>query len=664
MVDEEGKDTGNGDEPITHTNLDLSRRTLEPHECDLNGHIFEGETNFKGTTFLGHANFEGATFKNGADFSNARFQAGASFEEAKFLNEGDVWFDSARFSGKLPIFFFSTVFENDGHVSFGHTIFDNDDGVSFISARFNNGDDVSFHSATFKNTYDISFTSAKFHSNGDIQFDSARFENKGDVSFKSARFENEGKVTFEHTRFTNEGDVSFDSVRFENTEYVLFGFASFANNGSLSFGSARFKNSGDVFFYYTGFKNKGVVWFESARFENNGDVSFDRANFNNNSLLYFSRVLFVNDGGLLFSVAEYGDKINATFRECQFLSNGNILFSNARHPEKGSLVFQRCHFEPTGNVNFTGALFRHTMFEGGKVEWISDLLKPTKNEKKAKEKKKEFSELPDAVKKLIKNRKESFHTAVFHGDAVVLFKDLTPESAKHLTFRLTDLSRAKFDGMTLSHIQLNAPTWLKVGLRQMLYEEYEFRESHKKKPKWERFKMYFSKLPDEKKMQLKNLENQYTQLKTNLERQGDYYNSGHFHYGEQEMRRKGFYWLGRLFGLTHVYKLIAGYGEKPQRAGLSALALLLITSITIIFLKGLEGGMAVGDLLQIKDWYQVTVSIFKTSVGVITPFSWRGEISQITGSNWWHYAVLIIGQILLYVQIPLFIMAVRRRFKR
>jgi len=34
-----------------------------------------------------------------------------------------------------------------------------------------------------------------------------------------------------------------------------------------------------------------------------------------------------------------------------------------------------------------------------------------------------------------------------------------------------------------------------------------------------------------------DVENQYTQLKNNLEKQGDYHHAGDFHYGEQEMRR-------------------------------------------------------------------------------------------------------------------------------
>lgn len=357
-----------------------------------------------------------------------------------------------------------------------------------------------------------------------------------------------------------------------------------------------------------------------------------------------------------FRNAEFGEKINAAFNECLFLSKHDITFKGARFPEKGSFVFQRCHFEPTGNVDFTGVFFRHTMFEGGEIKWIPRLLnfQQKTNDKKSKENELSISEKWSlALLATLKQHRIPSPTLVFHGDAVVLFKDLTSESAKHLTFRLTDLSRAKFDGMTLSHIQLNAPTWCEKKSRSMLYEEYELSKSHKEKPLRERFKMYFSKLSDEKRMLLKNLENQYTQLKTNLERQGDYYQAGQFHYGEQEMRRITLPWYVKLCGLTNIYRLVAGYGEKPLRA-LLCLALVILLS-PLLIPDAIEVD-SVTDLCS-RDYFQ-------TVIRLITPFSWRNESGCINITNAKHYIPLIFTQILIYIQLPLLIMAVRRRFKR
>ena len=606
MVDEKGTDSGNSDEPITHNNLNLSGKTLRHAECDFSGHVFKGKANFFSTTFDGKANFEGATFKNGANFSRARFLAGASFEEAKFINEGDVSFDSAMFQNKGKVSFYSASFENEGNID--------------------------FHSARFENEGEVSFKSTRFVNKGSVLFDSARFKNNGDVSFARAKCE-------------NKGIVSFNSARFENKDNVWFIITKFANEGNVLFGSARFENDGSVLFIGTKFENKGNVSFNSAKFKNKGDISF-------------MQVPWVNDGQLNFVNAGFGDEINVRFLECFFLCKDYISFELARFPEKGSLVFQRCYFELTGNVIFTGAFFRHTMFEGGEVEWISFLLESTNSERWAKEQEEEISNMPDAVKELIKNKKESFHTNVFHGGATVLFKDLTPESAKHLTFRLTDLSSAKFDGMTLTHIQLNAPTWWKENGRSMLYEEHEFREAQKKKPMWERFKEYFSEHTHEKKMQLQNLENQYTQLKTNLERQGDYFQAGQFHYGEQELRRLRTSWWGRNLSLLSLYRACSGYGEEASRSFIYVL-------IVIILFSGMLLLIDFKDVLHNWNPSEILTTCRKIVVELITPFSWKGQPKPWAFKKGnLYYLLLIGGQILLYIQISLFVLAVRRRFKR
>ena len=59
-----------------------------------------------------------------------------------------------------------------------------------------------------------------------------------------------------------------------------------------------------------------------------------------------------------------------------------------------------------------------------------------------------------------------------------------------------------------------------------------------------------------------------------MQRHGNYSRAGKFYYREMEMRRKGSdsrkerMWLG-------LYNLLAGYGEKPVRTGISALVTVL-----------------------------------------------------------------------------------------
>ncbi|MCH8314194.1 MAG: hypothetical protein IID17_14560 [Nitrospinae bacterium] len=231
-------------------------------------------------------------------------------------------------------------------------------------------------------------------------------------------------------------------------------------------------------------------------------------------------------------------------------------------------MFQRCYFARTPIIDFTGAVFRHTTFEGGKISWLEDQPDRTLTAVLKNRLKEKFDDLPQEAKDRIESLVMAIpeFSNVFDDGVEVLWKDLTTESAKNLTFRLTNLSGSKFDGMTLTHIQLNAPTWAVKDRRNVLYEDLQ------------------SKGEKRTADQLRNIEDQYTQLKNNLERQGNYLHAGDFHYGEQEVRRerlikeKGFYTdIPNIFKylLATFYKAVSGYGERPERAVLATLVMLL-----------------------------------------------------------------------------------------
>ncbi|MFQ5674215.1 MAG: hypothetical protein ACE5G9_14130 [Nitrospinales bacterium] len=200
---------------------------------------------------------------------------------------------------------------------------------------------------------------------------------------------------------------------------------------------------------------------------------------------------------------------------------------------------------------------------------------------------------------------------------------------------------------------MNAPEWDKTeNYRTILYKEKLFRDTSNA----------FSD------SQLKNLENQYTQLKNNLERQGDYLHAGHFHFGEQEIRRKILQReknsknkLERL--LIWCYRFLSGYGERAGRASTVFLGGLLAASLVLALVSADYSGIAKMGVWQILR--TGLVKWFGSGVEIVTPFSWRYTMDGINSSNWFRYAILIFSQIaLLGVQLPLLIMAVRRRFKR
>ena len=556
--------------------------------------------------------------------------------------------------------------------------------------RLEDGADVDFTGAQFWNQSKVDFSRSLFLNPETVSFDDSSWSNGGDVWFLQAKWSNVGDVGFDSAVWSNVGDVGFDSAVWSNVGAVRFGFAKWSNGGHVGFRSAVWSNGGDVGFGSTSFNNKGGIGL--------------------------AHLILANGGKGAFSKIRFREEAEVRFDECLFIPKEKLSFRGARFPEKGSTMFQRCFFGRTPEVDFTGAYFRHTSFEGGDVGWLKEDPKFTFQQNRLQEILKKLSRLgnlpgwlekyrnmavpsegagqalppggsgsepqsgpdqegrqdssPPSRLRMTFNRifcrfsKNLSHrnsgdssqpqkpTPVFDPETRVLWKDLTPESARHLTFRLVNLSRSIFDGMTLSRIQLNAPGWDNSKDRGALYEEVQMSLAM---PLYEK---------------LRDIEDQYTQLKNNLERQGNYLHAGDFHYGEQEIRRKILEHKGLKnpdnlipWILSTVYKAVSGYGERPWRA-------IMVSICSLFILTGMLtwAGTDFSQLnhLPPQEWFfKGGVKAFKSFLILITPFSWKQEITGIAPSNFWFYFCLVSGQIFfLAIQVPLLVMAVRRRFKR
>jgi hypothetical protein len=668
----------------------IETRRVDDHsqQVDFEGTEFNnnGSVDFRSTVFCNNkeVNFRSAAFCNNKEvnFRSAVFcnSSNIDFEFASFSNRSHIDFGSASFSNHWRIDFNSASFRNDGHVDFSLASFRNGSSVefnsatfgntwyvNFKSASFRNGSSVEFNSATFSNGEKVNFNSSSFSNDGHVDFQSSSFSNDGHVDFQSSSFSNDGHVGFQSSSFSNVGDVGFDWACFANGGSVDFKSSTFSNGEKVNFNSSSFSNDEHVDFQSSSFSNDGHVDFQSSNFGNGGTVDFESVRFRNGESLCFQQMIWANSGELSWNQVEFKDTASVKFDECLFLSGDAISFNEARFPKDGSLMFQRCYFARTAKIDFTKTFFRHTTFEGGKINWLkgkgecertfSALLKERL--------KKKFNDLPQEAKDRIENLDMEvpefsyvFEKAKDKG-VEVLWEDLTTESAKNITFRMTNLSGSVFDGVTLSHIQLNAPKWLKEKGRNVLAEERQLRENS-------------GEISID---QLRNIEDQYTQLKNNLERQGNYLHAGDFHYGEQEFRReilklesknlKGFKAkCGHFFSrtLSWFYKRLSGYGEQPGRAVRVFLGLFVALWLGVSCLDGRKG-------------------VFRPFVEVSTPFSWAKrnlsqpwpptppskEISSVDPpSNWKpYYWFLIPGQLFLFgIQLPLTILATRRRFKR
>lgn len=601
--------------------------------------------------------FEGSCF--GSE-SNENLLDEKHVETSVQLVEMDVVFDEVEFNHQGNLIFEQVNYQNKGKVSFERSSFSNSGMVSFVSSEFSNKGSVVFNFGTFNNLGKVTFESSTYRNEGNVEFTSSEYNNRGIVSFAGSKYFTEGNVSFSNSIFNNKNHVSFISSSYFNEGKVVLGHSKFNNNGDVLFSSCNYQNRNQVFFENNNFKNDGRVSYSYSVYGNSGKTSFASSHYLNGDNILFVNVVWVNDG-LSFYNIKFKETGILKFRESLFLSDGGVSFRETILPKEGSTMVQRCYFAETSKVDFRSTNFRHTTFEGGEILWL-----------KGKEKNLEailkdrlgdgYDDLPAIVKERIEELNKNLipeFSKVFSDDVKVLWKDLTTESARNLTFRLTNLYGSVFDGVTPSQILLNAPTWAQIDGRNVLFEEKTLREDVCGYPQ----STYIN--------QLKNLKNQYTQLKNNLERQGNYHDAGDFHYGEQEIgleilqkEGKGLKEPGNKFKfwLAIWYRYMSGFGEKPGQAiKVFCQVLLGFTFILAMIGSDYSGitSMKFVDILSTG-----FLKLFNTAIELITPLSWRYTLGKI-GSDWFYYFLLICGQVfLLGMQLPLLILAVRRRFKR
>ncbi len=688
-------------------------------DCNYSEATFKGDANFKGKVFECFADFSGTIFHGEVDFSGAVFHDGASFQGAQFICNGkDVLFENAVFLPSVnDIDFSEALFGLPYERDFGEWRI----GFEVVNGQFNlsrfkqNKTEPAEHerlkdlpmegnlqdflkpwgmqefadkiAQSFKifrdNPKKVSFANCRF---GDMDLpDLSETEQQAitdkenkyiDPLFSDEKSDNaKERLSVFTDHYSNKEGASdlinedkkttvtqilarhltrehMASLRKGKEGEVDFSCAQFCNQTSVDFSNTLFFNPGNAGFQSATFSNAGAVDFDSATFSNAEWVTFNSAKFEPQKGLFLNKIIWIQHGRLDFSSAVFKETLNSKFNECLFLTGGEVVFKDTRFPEQGSLMFQRCYFSTKAVVNFTGAFFRHTTFEGGPIGWLKD-KKPDEREPQAILKERlgeKYATLPQAVRDRIEGLpKIPKFSLVFDENTEVWWKDLTTESAKNLTFSNTAFHKSLFNGVTLSHIQLNASHWRENDGRSILNGE----------------KKLFAEGRTPSVVELKDIEDQYTQLKNNLEQQKAYQQAGYFHQGEQEIKQKI-----RLCERTSAnqldwvlggwYKWSSGYGEKPLQTLIATL--ILVSSLTLF-------NCATNRFMgaELSQPFLSGPVFFKTLIQSISPFSWKviAEEGYITELNWWQYAEFFAGQVLLLgIQLPLLVMTVRRRFKR
>ena len=149
------------------------------------------------------------------------------------------------------------------------------------------------------------------------------------------------------------------------------------------------------------------------------------------------------------------------------------------------------------------------------------------------------------------------------------------------------------------------------------------------------------------------VEDVYRQLRQNYEGCNNYPEAGRFYHGEMEMRRKAVWWRQYLPSLTTLYWLSSGYGQRPLRAGLWVVLLVLVFG-WLYSLIGLEHANTPGAIS-----HSVGAGLLNT-LEVLTFVRDRSYIPAEILGRW----LAVIQTVVIPLQVALFALAVRRAFHR
>jgi uncharacterized protein YjbI with pentapeptide repeats len=463
----------------------------------------------------------------------------------------------------------------------------------------------------------------------------------GDISFLQYNKDNPlPEIKFLDAQF--KGAADFSKVQF--SEEARFLYAQFSRDtifarakfiGLADFRSTKFSGLAD--FRYAQFLE--VADFLSAQFSQT--ASFIRAQFSREASFLFT--LFSQ--GAYYSEAQFIDNVNfphtkfsatAEFRSTKF--SGETYFTDTKFSE---VSFKKAHFskrvdfcggtEISGDANFLEVQFSGEAFFRGKIFFKGGLLD----------------------KLTIKGK---------------------------ISFEKVDLKRVLFFDTDLRKIDFINCEWEKKHGRKVLFNEIklfdEIQENITKQDEHTKTKKTSGQLQgwlDKRLNQVKarsaeinKVEILYRMLKQKYKDEHNDPEVSDWHYGEREMYRKESLFR-RYFPLSfsNLYWLSSGYGERPIRAGIFLIVLIIGLSI-FLGLSGLKGieGKDLADVMSIKGFADIA-NFNKLNALILNTFQYAlFREPYFRPDSMIGYYLKSLAQILIPIQIGLFAFAVRNRFRR
>ncbi len=431
------------------------------------------------------------------------------------------------------------------------------------------------------------------------------------------------KNHFYHFKDVEIGDVNFDGFKFEGD--VDFTGAKF--NGKANFIKAQF--NGKASFLVTQFSKEAN--FSGAQFSK-------EANF---LVTQFS-------GKAIFFKTQFSEE--TTFLRTQFIKGAN--FGEARFTKR--TYFNRVRFKEEtyfieAQFNEEAIFWRTQFIEGAHFSGV------------------QFNKMADFVGAQFLGK-----TTFFGYDGIKIENEVLPENyifkqyagfsnitlgPEKLFFKKVNLSKCSFFDTDLTNVDFTGVQWAKLpvflnrGKRKALYDEVN---------------------SDANSYPL--VEKLYQQLKLNYEKKGSYPEAGDFHFGEMEMKRKQLnnWWRRNILSFIPWYKYLSGYGEKYGIALFWLLIILFVFSILYLF-SGLRP-LIIGESFNWDFSFNITSLKAMFSKEFINNFydSLIYSFQTMTFQRSKYFEPIgrcsitlhVIQSIIGPLQIALFALALRRRFKR
>lgn len=466
--------------------------------------------------------------------------------------------------------------------------------------------------------------------------------------FAVAKFTQE--VTFLDATFTQDADFMGANFMRDATFYQ----ATFARNAK--FGSAKF--IGEAGFYKTKFL--GASYFLSATFTQ--DASFGEATFTKEA--NFVSAAFAENAK--FDMVTFSD--SATFLNAFFMHEASFI--SARFAQDttfevtkftGDAQFSDATF--VRDTHFTKTVFTKCAFFGGAKFLGTAEFRETK----------------------FRKDEEGEHKELVPGSVFSLAEFSRPEA---IIFYKTYLGQALFHNCDVFKLNFSSVNWRRRRSgKRMVFEEVvglDDGAAEALRPQ--------ENNSDERDYGL--IAELYQQLKKNYDERKDYWTAGDFHYGEMEMKRlhsqgkSGWTrWLNRNLGLVAWYKYASQYGESYVRPAV-VLSIILVTFTLLFPWAGLDRNedpthsapavrqqtpaalskLSYGHFKDFVGTYSGrrlgTAAFFGNSLMTVLSVAGFQKELKYEPSYPWGRGLALLELLLTSTLIALFLLAVRRQFKR